>query len=89
MRTVKITVQGDVQGVFFRSGVRKHLLPTTVRGYVKNLENGDVEVVAQGTEREITELIDYCHRGPVHARVIRVNVEDINPIESKTFEIKF
>jgi acylphosphatase len=87
MRTVKITVKGRVQGVFFRAGVEKTAKSLELEGYVKNTGNGDVEIVAQGNENKIKELIDYCKKGPKWASVKEIKVEDIPKIDDFGFRI--
>ena len=63
-KTVKILVKGKVQGVFFRANVRKKALELGLVGYAKNLENGDVEVVAQGGGAAILALEDSIRSSP-------------------------
>ncbi|MGC9071821.1 MAG: acylphosphatase [Acidilobus sp.] len=55
---MKIRVTGFVQGVGFRAYVRRHALSLGLRGYAKNMPDGSVEVVAQGDEQAIRDLID-------------------------------
>jgi acylphosphatase len=50
--------KGRVQGVFFRSFVNQLADSMRIRGYVKNLGNGDVEIVANGTEDIIAEFLE-------------------------------
>jgi len=75
MQQLKITVKGRVQGVFFRSETRELARRLGLKGYVRNLGNGDVEVVAQGEEKELAELIGFCNRGPPAAEVDKVDVK--------------
>ena len=78
MRSVKIVIKGNVQGVFFRASVRRFALANDIAGRVKNLDDGSVEVVAQGSEESVAELIAVCHEGPSGAEVTEVLVENIN-----------
>ena len=70
--SVRATVCGRVQGVFFRSFVEEHAQPLGLRGYVRNLPSGDVEVVAEGERERVKKLVEYLKRGPPVARVNRV-----------------
>lgn len=65
-------VRGRVQGVGFRGYVRRAASYIGVRGTVKNLTDGGVEVVALGNERELKELHAALERGPALARVTSV-----------------
>jgi len=69
---VRATVQGRVQGVFFRASVEEHAQLLGLRGYVRNLPAGDVEVVAEGEREKAERLVEYLKVGPPGARVKRV-----------------
>jgi len=70
--SVRATVYGRVQGVFFRAFVEEHAQQLGLRGYVRNLTSGDVEVVAEGEQERVKKLVEYLKRGPSVARVNRV-----------------
>ena len=69
---VRATVQGRVQGVFFRAFVEEHAQQLGLRGYVRNLPSGTVEVVAEGEQERVERLVEYLRVGPPGARVKRV-----------------
>jgi acylphosphatase len=70
-----VHVNGYVQGVFFRHTAAQKARGLGLTGWVRNLPDGRVEVVAEG-ERDVVEgLVDWCHRGPPHATVEGVEVE--------------
>ena len=65
-------VQGRVQGVGFRWYVNREAGELGLRGWVRNTEEGDVEVVASGSEADLAELRSSLRRGPRGARVDRL-----------------
>jgi acylphosphatase len=65
-------VQGRVQGVGFRWYVNREAGELGLRGWVRNTEEGDVEVVASGEEADLAELRSSLRRGPRGARVDRL-----------------
>jgi acylphosphatase len=69
-----IYVRGRVQNVGFRSGARRKALQLGLVGWVRNLRDGRVEVVAEGPEEGVEELITWCRRGPLTAHVSGVEV---------------
>ncbi len=71
---VHITVSGRVQGVFFRANTVDVARRLGLVGFVRNLPDGRVEVVAEGEEEKLRELIAWCHQGPPLARVTGVEV---------------
>ena len=70
----RIFVEGRVQGVFFRDNTRTLASSLGVTGWVRNLPDGRVEIVAEGSEAAVKALIDWCHKGPAHASVTNVDV---------------
>ena len=68
-RRLRITVTGWVQGVFFRQNTKRKADELGVRGTVRNLFDGSVEIVAEGEEDAITRLAEWSKVGPPSARV--------------------
>jgi len=69
-----VTIQGRVQGVFFRVETRRAARGYGVSGWVQNLPDGSVEAVMEGTRRQVEQLVDWCRKGPPHARVDKMDV---------------
>lgn len=69
-------VSGRVQGVAFRATTRDEARRLGLTGWVRNLDDGRVELVAQGDTDALDALERWCHRGPPAARVATVLVED-------------
>jgi acylphosphatase len=72
---VKLTAKGLVQGVGFRWYVFREANSLGLRGYVKNLYNGDVEIEVEGERGRIEELIKSVKKGPAFSRVVDLIVE--------------
>lgn len=70
-----IRVYGRVQGVFFRAFTRDWASRLGLRGYVRNMSDGSVEIVAEGSEESIKELIEKVKIGPPAASAERVEVK--------------
>lgn len=76
MRTrIHITVFGDVQGVFFRAGVQGAARKLGASGWVRNKDDGSVEVTAEGEASALEELLEWCMRGPAGASVSHCEYE--------------
>ena len=87
MERATIIADGDVQGVGFRYSVREMSKPLNVTGYVKNLDDGTVEIVAEGTKPNIDLFIQNVRNAEKPARVDDVLVshgKDTNEFKSFT-----
>lgn len=71
----KLTVKGRVQGVFFRASTQKTARKLSIIGTVRNTAAGDVEIIAAGEQQAIHDFIQWCHKGPLPAKVTEVIVE--------------
>jgi acylphosphatase len=89
-KRVHIWVGGVVQGVFFRHNTVLKAVEFGVRGWVKNQRDGQVEIISEGTEEQLEQLVDWCGKGPAGARVERVEAKwKEYRGEFTTFEIKY
>ncbi|MFX0135712.1 MAG: acylphosphatase [Candidatus Hodarchaeota archaeon] len=73
-KRIRAIIIGRVQGVFFRWETKEFATKLRIKGWAKNLRDGRVEVVAEGEEDELKELIKFLHKGPTYARVTKVEV---------------
>jgi acylphosphatase len=88
-RRVHLRISGLVQGVSYRASTRDAALELGVRGWVRNLANGDVEALAEAEPQVIERFITWCHRGPDEARVTGVQVADATVTEPLSgFEVR-
>ncbi len=69
---VHLVIRGRVQGVGFRYATATAARRLGVAGWVRNLPDGAVEVVAAGAPDAVRALVDWCHHGPPSARVTQV-----------------
>jgi acylphosphatase len=74
LKQVQLFVRGRVQGVFFRASTQREAKRLGLTGWVKNRPDGGVEILAEGEEDGLKELIGWANRGPTAARVERVDV---------------
>lgn len=63
---------GKVQGVFFRVSLKEKAEESGVQGWVRNIPNGEVEVVLEGEKGAVQKLVQWCRKGPPAARVGKV-----------------
>ncbi len=71
----KARIHGYVQGVSFRYYTFRQAQMLELNGYVRNCDDGSVEVVAEGPREATQKLLSWLHSGPPSAEVQRVDVE--------------
>jgi acylphosphatase len=74
-KRLSIRVYGLVQGVFFRSEARKTAKRLGLTGWVKNLKDGAVWIVAEGPKSALSEFEEWCKRGSKDARVEKIKAD--------------
>ena len=75
----KFLISGEVQGVGFRYFAQRSSARHQVRGYVRNLDDGRVEVHAEGTDKAVDEFRLDLAAGPSHSRVDEVEEIVVEP----------
>jgi len=90
MKRIHIFVEGKVQGVFFRHHTMQTASAYNIKGWVKNLRDGRVEMVCEGSEEDIERMIEWCRQGPPgsHVRKIDTAREEYGG-EFESFEIVY
>jgi acylphosphatase len=74
LKQVQIRVHGRVQGVFFRASTQREAKRLGLTGWVRNRRDESVEIVAEGEETGIKDLVAWAQHGPSAARVERIDV---------------
>ncbi|MDD2769372.1 MAG: acylphosphatase [Methylococcus sp.] len=76
MKRVHMHVEGRVQGVWYRASAAKRAEALGLTGWVRNLPDGRVELVAEGDAAAVDALLGWCRRGPPLARVTQLEVRE-------------
>ena len=85
---VRVVVAGRVQGVWFRQSTADAVAGTGVAGWVRNLEDGRVESVFEGSESAVSRAVDYVSHGPERARVDSVETVRESPAGLVGFSVR-
>ena len=75
-KAAQLIVQGTVQGIFFRQFVKEHAGNLKLVGFVRNLEDGTVEIVVEGGGEQIERLAGFVRKGPEHSQIRNVLIEE-------------
>ena len=83
-----IIVHGRVQGVFYRASTQAVAQELHLAGWVRNRDDGSVEIHAEGDKATIERLIEWCRKGPPAATITGVNADWIPPEGMKGFIVR-
>lgn len=75
LKQVNVKITGRVQGVFFRSRTQEEAGKLGIKGWVRNTPDGKVEIVAQADDKKLEEFLEWCRKGPSHAKVDQVKIK--------------
>ena len=86
-KSIRLYISGTVQGVFYRAFIKENAEKLNVKGFVRNLEDGRVEVFLEGNNNDVEKMMELCKKGPKHSQIDRVEEKDEKFQDFKTFKI--
>lgn len=86
-KAVRLYIEGTVQGVFFRGFIKENAERQNVKGFVRNLEDGRVEVFLEGDIEQVDKMIELCTNGPKHSQIRNVEMKDERFQDFKEFKV--
>lgn len=86
-KSVRLYITGTVQGVFFRMFVKENAERQNVKGFVRNLEDGRIEIFLEGDSEGVNKMIELCKKGPKHAQIRNVEIKPERFQNFKVFKV--
>lgn len=86
-KAVRLYIKGTVQGIFFRQFIKENAERNDIRGFVRNLEDGRVEVFIEGDTKNVEKMIELCKKGPRHAKINHVGIRSERVQDFREFKI--
>ena len=86
-KSIRLYITGTVQGIFFRGFVKENAEKLNVKGFVRNLEDGRVEVFLEGDSDAVDKMIELCKKGPKHSMIRKVEEKTEKFQDFKTFKV--
>ena len=87
MQTIRVKIEGQVQGVFFRQSTQEKATELGIKGTVKNCHDDSVEIIATGSKDQLDKLVAWCWEGPPRAVVKNVIAQDLSLQQFYNFSI--
>jgi len=86
-KSVRLYVEGTVQGVFYRAFIKENSERYNVKGFVRNLEDGRVEIFLEGNANDVNKMIEIAKKGPRHSQIRNVQIKPEKFQDLKSFKI--
>ena len=68
-KSIRLTIQGSIQPVFFNRFIKESAEKFGIKGFVRNMQDGKVEIFAEGNIDDVKSMIIACKAGPQHAMI--------------------
>ena len=75
-KSIRLFISGIVQGVFFRDYVKTMANRVSVRGFVRNLEDGRVEAFVEGNVDNVNAMVEICRKGPPNGKIDGIDIKE-------------
>lgn len=84
---MRLYVSGTVQDMYYRPFVKESADKLGIKGFIRNLEDGRVEIFIEGNPEEVRTMIELCKKGPRHASIRNVETKPERFQDMKTFKV--
>ncbi len=72
----KIVVSGTVQGIFFKNFTKENADKLKLKGFIRSLESGEIEVIVEGEKENISKLVEILKTGPAYSQIRNIKTEE-------------
>lgn len=86
-KAFRLYISGTVQGIFFRQFIKDNAERNNLRGFVRNLEDGRIEIFIEGDNENVDKMIEVCRKGPKHSQIKKVDIKEEKIQDFKEFKI--
>lgn len=86
-KSVRLYITGTIQGIFYRSFIKENAERYNVKGFVRNLEDGRVEIFIEGELNDVNKMMEIAQKGPKHSQIKKVEIKPERFQEFKSFKI--
>ena len=84
---MRFFITGSVQQIFFNQFIKENADKLRIRGFVRNLEDGRVEIFIEGDSSDVDKMAPLCRRGPKHSLIRNVEEREEKFQDFREFKI--
>ncbi len=74
-KSVRIYISGAIQAIFYKSFIKENAERFDVKGFIRSLDDGRIEIFLEGNPEGVNKLIDLARKGPRHTNVKNFEVK--------------
>ena len=86
-KSIRLYVTGTVQGVFFRAFIKENAERYNVKGFVRNLDDGRIEIFLEGNSEDVNKVSALCKKGPKHSMIRKIEEKPERFQDFKGFKV--
>ena len=86
-KSTRLFITGTVQGIFFKQFIKEQADKLGVRGFLRKLQDGRVEIFIEGDMEKVDAMISICNRGPTHSNIRSVEQKEERYQDFKDFKV--
>lgn len=86
-KSVRLFISGSLQPMFYNEYIKKNADLLGLRGYLRNLEDGRVEVFLEGDMKAIAEMLEVCKQGPYNTQIRNIERKEERHQDFKDFRV--
>jgi len=86
-KSLRLYITGTVQGVFYRMFIKENAEKLNIKGFVRNLEDGRVEIFLEGDSEAVAKMEELSKKGPRHSQIRNVETKPERFQDFKVFKI--
>ncbi len=86
-KSVRMTISGSIQPVFFQSFIKNNADEAGVKGFLRYLEDGRIEIFLEGDMDKVDKMLPICRRGPEHSMIRKIEEKEEKFQGFKEFKI--
>ena len=86
-KSTRLFLTGTVQGIFFKQFIKEHADKNNIKGFLRKLEDGRVEIFLEGNQDNVDAMAEICKRGPQHSNIRNIEQKEEKFQDFKDFKI--